>query len=95
MHVTDRVQQLFRPGLFKHVAGCARGERVKNVLGILVNRQHDDLGAREQGFEAAGAFDSVDAGQIDVHQNDVGPDLGNLLERIFGAGVFTDTLVAI
>src|SRR5262249_53518144 len=51
------------------------------VRGV-VRRQHDDAGLGGQRLHQAGCLEAVDAGQIDVHEHDVGPVRKR--ERLFG-----------
>lgn len=63
------------------------------MLSVLINGEHDDLRVCQNRLEAAGAFNSTDTGQVDIHEDDVRFNFGNFLQRAFPAGVLTDTLV--
>lgn len=57
MHVADGGQQLVWGSLFEHVTGGSRRQRVENVLGVLVDGEHDDLRGGQERFEAPHALD--------------------------------------
>ena len=79
-------QQLVRRRPLEQVAGGPGGERVEDQVGVLVDRQHHDLHVPAASvLQPAHALDAAHAGQVDVHEHDVGPDGGQLGDRPFAA----------
>ena len=76
-------EELAAFGVFKHVAGGAGGESFEDVVGILINGEHDEQGVGELGFEASDAFDAAEAGEVDVAQNDARLEFGNFRKGRF------------
>jgi hypothetical protein len=83
----DGFQQLLGGGALEHVTAGARRQRVENVFRVLINREHHHLGLRQERLQLPHAFDAVHAGQVDVHEHDVGFDLRQILQRVLGAGI--------
>lgn len=79
-------QELGAGCLLQEVTGGASGERIIDVIGIFVHREHDELGSGEDRFELADGLDTTDAREIDVHEDDIG-----LQELEFGEGGFGRT----
>ena len=55
-----------------HIRQRTAVARVGREIGLRVRRQEDDLGLRVLGADLAGCLDAADAGQVDVHQHEVG-----------------------
>ena len=51
------------------------------MVGIFIHRQHDELGLRQCGFELADRFDAAHAGQIDIHQHNIGSFFRQAFQR--------------
>jgi hypothetical protein len=71
MDVPDGGEQFLRGGALEQVAGGAGGQGVEDVLGILVDGEHDDLGLGKNLFQATDAFHAVHAREVDVHEDDI------------------------
>ena len=95
MHLLDRFQKFGTFRSLEKVSVGAGSQGAKNVVGVFVDREHDDLELGDQLFQLADAFDAVDAGQIDVHQNNLGTNFGQFLDGFFGGAVVTKALEAI
>ena len=94
MNLMNGRKQFSRWRLFEQVAGRAGSERVEDVLGILINSQHDDLRRRENGLKSANTFDPVQTRQVDVHQDDIGIGFGKFLQGAFGGRVLGKATIA-
>ena len=82
MHVADRGQQIIRLRLLEQITRGARRQRVKDMLGLVIHRQHHDLCAGQQRLEPAHTLHAVQPRQVDVHQHHLGIDFRNLPQRI-------------
>src|SRR5581483_11906482 len=76
------------------VAGGAGGEGLEDAVVILVDCQHDNDHFGMALFEAGDAFDAVDAGHVDVHEDDVRAVVGQAAQGVGGGGVGADAVVA-
>ena len=89
MDLPQRAEQFFPRRLFQQITGGPRGQRVVNVVRILINREHDELGCRQSRLQSADRLDSVHAGQVDVHQHHVRFLLRQELQRALGIAPVT------
>ena len=74
----------------EQVAARACGQRVENMVGVLIDGQHHKLGLRHFRLQPADALDAVHARQVDVGQHDVRPFPGQVDQRGVRRGVFAD-----
>ncbi len=72
--------------LLVHVRHRAAFLGVVRQVGFGVRRQQDDGGLRVGGPDPAGRLDPVHAGQVDVHQHEVGRPGVDLGDRLLGGG---------
>src|SRR5262245_13471354 len=91
MHFAYRFEKFAAFGPLKQVAGRARSQRAEDIVRVLIYRQHEDLDLRELLFELPNAFDTVDPGQVDIHEHNLGPNLRQILERFLGVPVVAYT----
>ena len=83
MDLTDYPNEVIRKAVLEQIGGCARFERAEDVLVALVHRQDDDAGVREFGSQSLDGLDAAHAGQLQVHDGDVGTEASEELERLF------------
>ena len=95
MEFLNGFEQFLAGGALEHVTARARRQRVEDVFRVLINREHHHLDLRRQLLQLPHAFDSVHAGQIDVHEHHVGFDVGQILERVLGAGMLAHATEAV
>lgn len=88
VHVFEGREEFLSRSLFQQVASGTGGEGAVDVIGVLVDGEHDELGVGKCGFEAFDSFDSAHAGQIDVHEDDVGLFIGQEANGAFGVTPF-------
>src|ERR1043166_9320355 len=86
----DGVQNFAGRGAFQKVAARPGLERAEDAGGVLIDREHDDLHLWDHLLEAGRTFDARSAGQIDVHQDDVGLVAWNLLQTLLRRGTGAD-----
>jgi len=91
----DGSEQFGAGGPLQHVAAGARGQGVEDMVGILINGKHQELGRRHDRFEAADAVNAALTGKVDVHQDDIGIFLRQMSDRAFHAAMFADTTVSL
>ena len=70
--LTEGGEELFAGGVFEKVSGGAGFEGFEDAVGVFVDRDHNELDLRQFVFEAANAFDAVEAREVDVGEDDVG-----------------------
>ena len=95
MDFADGFEQFLAGTALEHVAVRAGGERVENIFRVFIDREHHHLEAGQRGFQLPDAIHAVHAGQVDVHQDDFGPGLGQVGERVLGAGVVAGATEAV
>ena len=79
------------PGLnrFDQIADGTGGEGIEDRVGIAMDGKHQNLRG-DAGFdEAANGFDAVDAGQVDIHDDDARLKRRDGLQRLFPGAVRT------
>ncbi len=94
MDITNSREQLGGRSLLQQITRRAGSQGIKNVLGVLIHREHDELSRRQKRFEPANAFHAAEAGQIDIHQNDVRAGLREFLHGSFRGGVLGEAAKA-
>ena len=78
---TDGVEQVLRVGVLQHVAHRPGVEHVDDPVGVGERGQHQHLG-RARTDDLAGGADAVQLGHLQVHQDDVGLELGGAGHRL-------------
>lgn len=76
MHISQCRQQSGTLRSLEQIAARARGQRVENMAGVLIDGQHHKLGLRHFRLQPADTLNPVHARQIDVGQHKVRPFLG-------------------
>ena len=71
-----------RPCILQYVPTGASAQRPEHVTPGLKCRQHQHLDIRVFVGDPAGGLDAIQAGHLQVHQYDIGPDQGGLFDRI-------------
>ena len=94
MDVFEGGEQFIVRRLLEQIASGAGLQRVKDMVGVFIYRVHDELGQRHMRFELPDAFDATQAGQFDVHQDDIRLLPGQILEAVFGAPKSADKFKA-
>jgi len=89
VNLPERGKQIGARGLFEQIAGRPGLERLKNVVGILVDGDHHKLRLGQQWLQLADTFGAVHSGEVDVHEHDFRAHLGQRLQ-----GVLAGTVVA-
>jgi hypothetical protein len=95
MDFTEGTNEVRPLGLLEEITGGAGLEGLKDVVGVLVDGQHHKLGGRELGFELADALGAVHAGQVDVHEDDVGLELADGSEGAFARAMVAHAAEAV
>jgi hypothetical protein len=95
MNFENGFEQFGAFGAFEEVTVCARLESAEDIFCIFVNCQHDDLKFGNELFQLTNAFDSVDAREVDVHQDNFRADFGNLFDGFFGRTVMAEAFEAV
>lgn len=95
MNFENGFEQLGAFGALEEIAVSACLEGAKDIVGIFINCEHDDLKFGNELFQLANALDAVDAREIDVHEDDFRTDFGNFFNRIFGCAVMAEAFEAV
>jgi len=82
----DGLEQPGRRGLFEQITAGPRPQRLENAVVILKDGEHHDAGGGQRGFQPPNALDAGDAGEVDVHQHDIGRQGREPLEGGFAGG---------
>ncbi len=90
MDSLDGFQQFGARHQLEQIPAGAGGEGVKHALGVLIDRQHDELNRRMSQLELTHALDAIHAGQVNVHEHDLGCAGGQPGQRLFPRGELTD-----
>ena len=85
MDIFEGGKEFFARGLFQHIAAGAGGQGVEEVVGVLIDGEHDELGLGKERFEMPDAFGTGHCHQVNVHQDDIGPFLREAGQGGFGA----------
>src|SRR5207247_2558679 len=78
----DGVQDLARRGAFQKVAARPSLEGAEDAGRVLIDGQHDDLSRGYDLLETGRTFDAGSAGEVDVHEDDVGVVARNLFQTL-------------
>ena len=78
----DRGQDLVAVGILQHVARGAGDQHLADDVLVLVPRQGDHAGRGEPFLEHPCRLDAVHLRHVDVHQDHVGPEVGDEIERL-------------
>lgn len=78
----ERFKELFAWSLFEKVAGGSGFEGFEDAIRVFIDRDHDELDLGELLFEAADAFHSIHAREVDVGEDDIGFVRRNSFEGI-------------
>jgi prepilin-type N-terminal cleavage/methylation domain-containing protein len=89
MHVADGVQQTRGCCALEQVAARAGFEGIEKGIAVLVNCQHQELDRGQGGFQLTNAFHAIDAGHVDVHQDDVWRTARDFFQGGLGVGIIT------
>jgi hypothetical protein len=81
--------------LLEEVAGGSGFKCFEDTIGIFINGDHDKLDLGELLLEAADAFHSIESGEIDVGEDDVGFVLWNSFESFLTIVVKTDEIESV
>ena len=92
MDLLERAEQFLAPHLLQKITARPRCQRVENMVGILIHRDHHELGSRQTRLERAHAFNAVHAGQIDVKEDYRGLFLRQFEDRRLGVAIFSGQL---
>jgi hypothetical protein len=68
--------------VLEQIAAGTRPDGLEQVLFLVADRQHDDLGARGCLFHGPACLDAAALGHPDVHQHHIGQRLGGLQLRL-------------
>ncbi|MPN17852.1 hypothetical protein SDC9_165207 [bioreactor metagenome] len=79
MHLLDSLQQLRSGCLLQQVTGGTGHQCIVNVVGILVNGEHDELRIGHLRLEPLHRLHAAHPGEIDIHQNHVGTARSKIL----------------
>src|ERR1051326_2673566 len=90
MNFVNGFQKLGAFSSLEQIAFGAGSECAENIVGVFVHSQHDDLEFGNELLQLANTFDAVDARKVDIHKDDLGADLGNVLEGVRGAAVMAE-----
>ena len=91
IHILDGGQQFRRADWLEQIAGSPGGERFEDAVRVVVDCKHEDLHAGKKFGQPANALDAIHAGQVDVHQHDLGRETRNLAQGILSARKSPDT----
>ena len=80
----DGTEDFGDAGVFQNIADGSGLERMEDAVVFAVDGDDDDLRGGQKLVEAAGGLDAGDAGQVEVHENDVRSE-----RREFCVGGFT------
>lgn len=83
-------EKLIAGSLFEKISGGTGFESFEDSVGVFVDRDHDELDFRYLLLETAHAFDAVEAGEVDVRENDVGFILRDSLKCLLPVFIETD-----
>jgi hypothetical protein len=78
----ERFKELFAWSLFEKGAGGSGFEGFEDAIRVFIDRDHDELDLGELLFEAADAFHSIHAREVDVGEDDIGFVRRNSFEGI-------------
>ena len=95
MRVAEGSQQFGGRGALEQIAAGPGGQRIEDVLCVFIDREHDDLELRGGLFEAADAFDTVHAGQVDVHEDHLRLAGRDVRQGVLGVGVLAEATEAL
>jgi hypothetical protein len=90
----NRVGELVKRDVLEQVAARTGADRLEEILFLVADRQHHDLGGRGDLFHLAGGLDAGDLRHPDVHEHDVGGDLAGDLHGLRAVGGLADKLKA-
>ena len=90
----DRLQNLRALGTLQQIPRRTRLQRTKDVLGVLVGGEHDDVRLGQNLFQFADTLHAVHAGEIDVHQHHARFVIRKPDERRLGVTILPDALIA-
>jgi len=96
-NANNRMDDFFRRVALKQVTAGTCLKRFEDVIVVRINREHQDLRFGQVILQQSGAFKASHAGQIDIHQHDVGRERGQAFERLlagFARGDATKTWMA-
>src|ERR1035438_6627999 len=71
MHSLDGFEQFLTGRQLEQIPTGSGGQGVKHALGVLIDRQHDELNYRMSQLDLAHALDAIHARQINVHEHDI------------------------
>src|SRR5919106_405341 len=89
-HRSDGVGHFPGVDLFQQVSGSPCLDRVVEVRFLVADREHQDLGVREQIPDLLGGFDAGAPGHPDVHEHDIRHELLSPVHGFLAVGAFAD-----
>ena len=95
-HGADGLGHLLDRDLLEQVAVGAGLDRLVEVVLLVADREHEDLGGGHEVADLTGRLDAVDLGHADVHEHDVGGQLlglGHGLLAVLGLGDDLDAVL--
>jgi len=90
VHIAHGLEELAGGGAFEEITAGAGGEGLKDALAVVIDGEHEELEPGMGGLELAHAVDAVHAGQVDVHEHDVGEESREFLQGFFGGRMAAD-----
>jgi len=88
----DRLRDLVERQVLEQVTARAGPDGLEEILFLVADRQHDDLGARRDLLHRPAGLDSAAAGHPDVHQDDIRERFASLLDGLGSVTGLADQL---
>ena len=95
MNFADGFEELGTFRALKEISVRARSQCAEDIFGIFINGEHDDLEFGNELFELPNALNAVDAGEIDIHEDDFRTDFRNFFDGFFGRAVMAEASEAV
>jgi hypothetical protein len=88
----DRSDEFGGGGVFEEVAGCAVLQGLGDVFGVVEGGEDEDFGVGKSRDDRFGGRNAVHDGHSDVHEDDIGFEGCEEVDRLFAVFGFTDDL---
>jgi hypothetical protein len=85
MYFGDSFENFLGRDVFNEVTGSAGFHRFENFLTVFFDGEHDDLGFPQDFAKGGDARDAILAGQINIHENNIGGEARQSEKRFFSA----------